>query len=226
MNRPLRFAPDGSLVLRPEHVYRLLLVVNGETSAEDLEDALVVAGFDRAGLCTSTPRDWPRERPADWPEEPSVETAVNECLVRLSGRFAGAPYAFARDIQIPDSAASYTIASGWDYAPSLTEGGQPAPVQTGAAPPAPAPDHRGTAMFITAAALLGLGVWTSMRGERRMEREAERMRAAIERDEREAVRARVAELVHQGKTAEEAAAIAHLEINAEGARFESLEEAG
>jgi hypothetical protein len=226
MNRPLRFAPDGSLVLRPERVYRLLLVVNGETSAEDLEDALVAAGFDREALCSSTPRDWPRDRPADWPEEPSVDTAVNECLVRLSGRFAGASYAFTRDARIADSAATYSIVSGWDYAPSLTEGSAPAPIRTGGAPPAPAPDHRGTAMFVTAAALLGLGVWTSMRGERRMERETARMRAAIERDEREAVRARAADLVREGKTADEAAAIAHMEINAEGARFEALEEAG
>jgi hypothetical protein len=223
MNRPLRFAPDGGIVLRPERVYRLLVVVNGESSAEDLEDALIAAGFDRAGLCTSTPRDWPRDRPPDWPEEPAIEIAVNECIVRVSGRFAGAPYAFARDMGLGDSGASFTLAHAWDYAPSLTEQAL-APHQTGAAKPAPPNDNRGTALVVTAATLLGLGVWMNIRAERRMERETQRMRAAVERDERQAVQARIAELVREGRRRDEAVAIANAEISPEAVTIEAFEE--
>jgi hypothetical protein len=223
MNRPLRFASDGGVVLRPDRVYRLLIVVNGETSAEDLEDALVDAGFERGALYSSTPRDWPSDRPSDWPEEPAIDTAVNECVVRVSGRFAGGPRAFAHDMPVGDAGASYTVAHAWDYAPSLTEEARGAHA-TGAAKPVPASDNRGTALVVTAAALLGLGVWSSIRSERRMERETQRMRAAIERDEREAVRVRIAELMREGRGRDEATAIANAEISPEDVTIEAFEE--
>lgn len=220
MNRPLRFAPDGGVVLRPERVYRLLVVVNGETSAEELEDALVEGGFDRATLGSSTPRDWPADRPPDWPDEATVETAVNECAVRVSGRFVGEPRAFGRNMPVGESQATFTVAQGWDYAPSLGERAHAA----GAAKPAPATDHRGTALVVTAAALLGIGVWSSVRSERRLQRETQRMRAAIDRDEREATQARIGELLRQGHTREEAIAIAYSELYPERMTLEVFEE--
>jgi hypothetical protein len=214
MNRPVLFGPDGGVVLRPERVYRLLVVVTGETTAEDLEDALVSAGLERATLCTSTPRAWPVDRPRDWPEEPHVEIAVNECIVRASGRFADAPRAFSRDMPIAGSDATYSIAAAWDYAPSLAEMVAPRAEQTGAAKPQAA-DHRGVALLVTAAALLGWGVWTNIRSERRIQHETQRMRAAIERDEREAIEHRVKDLMREGRGHDEALALAQSEADAE-----------
>lgn len=225
MNRPVSFGPDAGVVLRPERMYRLLVVVTGETTAEDLEDALVVGGFERATLCTSTPRAWPVDRPRDWPEEPPVDTAVNECIVRASGRFGDEPRAFARDMPIAGSEATYSIAAAWDYAPSLAEMSAPRPEQTGAAKPAPS-DHRGVALLVTVAAFLGWGVWTNIRSERRVQRETQRMRAAIERDEREAIERRVKELTREGRSHDEAMALAQSEADAELGPIEAFGELG
>jgi hypothetical protein len=210
MNRPLAFGPDGGVVLRPDRVYRVLLVVTGETTAEDLEDALVAAGFERPGLCTSTPRAWPHDRPRDWPEEPRVDTADSECVVRASGRFGAEPRAFSRDMAIDGSEATYTVAAGWDYSPSLTDRRAPGPELTGADKPSGS-DPRGVALVATAAALFGWGVWTNIRSERRIQRETQRMRAAVERDEREAIERRVKELVRDGHSQKDALALAQEE---------------
>lgn len=180
MNRPIAPSPSG-FVLRPPSLVRLVLVVLGEVSVDDLAQALVRLGFEAAALAISTPDEWAIDHPADWPPEPvdPAQVSVNESLVRVSGRFVGPARAFGRDMRIDDTGAVFTVIAAWQYAVPM--GARPV---AGAAPPATAPpkDHRGTAALVAGMGLLGLGVWSSIRSRRRMEKETERLRRATERD--------------------------------------------
>jgi hypothetical protein len=215
LNRPLIHAADGSVVLRPRHLHRALAVVCGETSLEELEDALCEAGFVRASLLSAAPADWRRLAPRDWPKEPTFDLAANECLVRIMGAIE-APQAvgFGPDMPLP-SGASFTLAQVWEYAPAIGREG------AGAAPPAtPTPDrgHPGagdgvTGLLVTAATLLGIGWVLSRRAEERSAREQTRLMAMIEREERDAIASRALRLEAEGMDTADALAVAEEEAN-------------
>src|SRR5580693_5984145 len=113
-NRSIQPAPDGSLVLRPGRVYRVVLLINGETTVEALGERLVELGFSDRDLCISTPEEWAEDAPGDWPEEPAIDVCANESLVRASGSFDGDPRQFDRDTPVDDGAAM-TVSAAWDY---------------------------------------------------------------------------------------------------------------
>lgn len=227
MNRAIPPQRDGSTVLRPGRIVRALLIVNGECTLEDLEAELVEAGFDPRRFLAADPDLWAKAEPGDWPEEPQEQIAVNECLVRIMGAFeARAPVGFGRDIAIGQTGASYTIAAAWEYAPAIGE-------KTGAAAPAPnkpagaaaaAVKDSTTPLLLTAAGLFGLGFWMNYRAERRAEKEQARMLSAIQRDEREVLASRVAELEEEGHTRAEALAMAQSEIEPEAIAIMAIEE--
>ncbi len=197
---------SGALALYPGRFYRMLFVVNGETTLEDLGDQIIAEGFDPRTFAATAPGHWKADRPRDWPDERVIDLSVNECLVRASGRFVGPePVALSGDARIGQSHAVFSLAQLWDYVPSLGHEVAAGAI-TPATPTAPK-DHRGAAVLLTAGALLGLGIWQSRRAEERIERETARMRAAIERDQALARASRLAELVREGRSREEAAAI-------------------
>jgi hypothetical protein len=210
MNRHVATDAMQRLVLYPGRLYRMLVVVTGRTFAEDLEDALVTAGFAREDLASTSPGDWESERPRDWPHEPTVDICANECLVRVTGRYAHTgPAAFSRDMAIADDA-TYTIVDAWQYGPSLGEraGAAPAGAPSTGGPPAPASAHRGTVMLIGAAGLIGFGLFQHWRAEKRVDDETRKLRQLSERAERDELAARVAELMREGMRRDEAIAVA------------------
>ena len=230
MNRPVMPDSSGAIVLQPARRYRAVLLVNGQCALEDVEEALERAGFEGGTLASSPPAAWDRNRPRDWPDEPHAEVCANECLVRISGTFRGPARVMRRDMPIhrgdEDTGAILTFAACWEHAPSVQE-------DTGAAAPAPGShkptgsDARGTAILVSAAALLGIGIFANIRSEKRAEQENARLRAAIEREERAALNDRVAELVRHGRSREEASAIAHEELSAQSlVTFEVTESEG
>jgi hypothetical protein len=220
MNRPLAPGVDGAFVLRPGRRYRLVLLVNGPSSCDELEGVLVRAGFEHP-VC-SAPGDWEAERPADWPSEPLVATAANECLVRTSGvlrgNVPGVP--FARDQGI-ESGATYTIVAGWDYGEARAP--QRADDRVGQAPPTSAAlaksnDTGPRVLAVAAVAGLGLGLWSMWRSSRRYERDEERYASITARAERDELAARVHYYLEHGHARPDAEDMAEREIAAREAR--------
>src|SRR5258708_4507648 len=177
MNTEQAKDPGGALVLHPGRFYRMLFVVNGETTLEDLGDEVIAHGFDPRTFAATAPGHWKADRPRDWPDERAIDLSVNECLVRASGRFIGPePIALSGDARIGQSHAAFFLAQLWDYLPSLGQEAAAGAI-TPAAPSTPK-DHPGTAVLLSAGALLGLGIWQSRRAEQRIERETARIPAA------------------------------------------------
>ena len=205
MNRALAVT-EGCVTLRPGRAYRAIVVVNGACTLEDLADALFVVGFDGARLAATAPADWQAEAPPDWPVEPAIDMAANECAVRISGPFVGDPYACERDMPIAGTDAVWTVAALWECRRSPASSGPH--VAAGASAPAPAPaperDGRTTALLVTAAGLIGLGWWQHVRSERRLEKENRRIRTVIETNERNESEKRVAQLMGEGLSREDA----------------------
>jgi hypothetical protein len=207
-SRLLAAAPDGSHVLRPGRLYRLVVVVNGATTIEALGDALIASGFDEHDLCISAPEDWQYERPADWPDEgPAPEVAANECAVRASGSYrAGSAARYQRDRAI-EPGATYTIARCWDY------GAAAAPERVGAGATTTADKGAASGLFerpllLGGIALAGLFGWRMIENNRKEERERARLLRAATQIEREEVAKRVHELLAGGHGREEAHRIA------------------
>jgi hypothetical protein len=228
MNRAIEPAADGTFVLRPGRRYRVLLLVNGPSSCDELEAALVRAGFDEA-VC-SAPVDWVAERPGDWPNEPLVATAANECLVRVSGVLHGnvPGVRFSRD-QAIEAGATYTIVAAWDYGPAQVA--PPPAERTGHASPAHvAPvknnDKGPRVLAIAAVAGLGLGLWSMWRSSRRYERDQERYASVTARAEREELAARVQHYLEHGHARPDAEDMAEREIAAREARKLAVELGG
>lgn len=216
MNRALSTDAGGAFVLSPQRRYRAVLVITGETSLEDLEEELIRLGFDPGQLASSPPGAWAQNRPEDWPQESPVELCVNECLVRISGLFRGPTRIIRKDTPILDetgthSGASFSVAQCWDHAVSIAH-------DTGAAASSPATkhpgDYRGVAILAAAVGMLGVGIVSNIRSERRAAQENARLRSAMEREERNALEQRTHELMRQGRTRQEASAIAHEELTA------------
>jgi hypothetical protein len=215
MNRALVPAADGSFVLRPGRHYRLLVIVNGPTTCDELEGALVRAGFETP--VASAPQDWDAARPSDWPAESLVATAVNECLVRVSGvlRTSAAGVRFDRDRPI-DAGSTFTLAQGWDYgaAPEVTAG-----ATTGLAPAAPKSDDKGPKVLaIAAVAGLGVGLYSMWRSSRRYERDEARYASVQAKAEREELARRVEHYLQHGHSSDEAEQLAEREVAAREAR--------
>ena len=118
MSRLVSPTAAGGFVLRPGRHYRLLLVVNvvsGATSDLELEEQLTAEGFQDAAV--TAPPDWTEELREElaWPDEPAIETAANEVLVRAKGAyFSHRADHFERDRPIGGGNATYTIAALWD----------------------------------------------------------------------------------------------------------------
>jgi hypothetical protein len=227
MNRPIAAAGD-TFVLRPGRRYRLLIVVNGASSCDALEEALVRAGFEHH-VCVA-PADWAHEKPDDWPSEPIVSTAANECLVRMSGvlRSNVAGVLFERDRPI-EPGATYTIVAAWDYGEPRAPAG--APERAGQAPPARRPatksdDTGPRVLAVAAVAGLGLGIWSMWRSSRRYERDEARYASVTARAERDELAARVQHYLEHGHARRDAEDMAEREIAAREARKLALELGG
>jgi hypothetical protein len=217
MNRALVPAADGLFVLRPGRHYRLLVIVNGPTTCDDLEAALVRGGFHAP--VASAPQDWDAERPGDWPAESLFATAVNECLVRVSGvlRTSAAGVRFDRDHAI-ETGATFTIAQAWDYgaAPEAA-----ARETTGLAPSPPSPkadDKSPKVLAIAAVAGLGIGLYSMWRSSRRYERDEARYTSLQAKAEREELARRVEHYLQHGHSSDEAERLAEREVAAREAR--------
>ena len=227
MNRPVAPTAEGTFVLRPGRRYRLLLLVNGPSSCDELEGALVRAGFDEA-VC-SAPGDWSVERPGDWPNEPAVAAAANECLVRTSGVLVGnvPGVRFARD-QTIEPGATYTVTAAWDYGQARPR--EAVAERAGLASPASAAPAKGDkgprVLAIAAVAGLGLGLWSMWRSSRRYERDEERYASVTARAEREELAARVQYYLEHGHARPEAEDMAEREIAAREARKLAVELGG
>ena len=201
MNRAIQPEADSSLILYPGHIYRLLLIVNGPTTVEDLARALVASGFDPTLLQCSAPDEWRRHRPGDWPSEPAPSVHVNECLVRVTARFiAPHPLQFVRDLPI-DPGASFTIAAAWDYVRGLGErgAGGAGMMRVGQAPSmGDTPQKSGTVLpLLAGAAMVGIGIWATWRAQKRIDKDSLRMRELMEfseHEERKALAARAGEM--------------------------------
>jgi hypothetical protein len=226
MNRALAAAGEA-FVLRPGRRYRLLILVNGPSSCDALESALVRAGFEDP-VC-SAPADWSQDKPEDWPSEPIVPSEANECLVRMSGVLRGnvAGVRFGRDQPI-EPGATFTIVAAWDYG----EADPPAPrVASGQAPAQGAPvakrDDVGPRLLAVAAiASVGFGVYTLMRSSRKYERDQTRYAAVTARAERDELAARVQYYLEHGHARSDAEDMAEREIAAREARKLAIELGG
>lgn len=216
MNRPIPSA-DGSHVLRPGRAYRLLLVVNGASSIEDLAETFFQSGFSPDGFAISGPKRWPEDRPPDWPDEPTVAIAANECHVRVSGPFVGSedgrPIRFDPDLPIVGGQALYSIVALWECRRDLRSsptrsGGAPPSAAVGVALPAEEKSKPPIGMLVTAGTLFAIGFWQHRRSEQRFARETRRMRQLIGDQDRERLDARVRALLGEGldrRAAEEVA---------------------
>ena len=203
MIRQIAPAADSVFVLRPERLYRMVLVVNGPTTCAKLEQVLAASGIEDP-VCAA-PQDWTEMRPEDWPREPPLPTAANECIVRCSGFLRAAPavpaVGFRRDAPI-EPGATYTIAAAWDCGEA-----PPAQVQqTGAAPAsssstAPATEKKEIGGKILGAALIlggGAALWAMMRSAKREERDEERLLTLAAEHERLELRTRVQRYIDHG----------------------------
>lgn len=194
MNRPVQTQTDGTFVLYPGHIYRLMLVINGETTIDDLQQSLIAAGFDPTLLMSSSPDEWRAHRPTDWPVEPSPQVCVNECLVRVTGRYiAPTPMQFARDMPIAGGPATYAIVAAWDYVRAV---GERQMVRVGAQAPT---NEQKSGMLPLAAGMvmIGIGAWATWRSQKRVERDTIKIRELMdfsEHEERKALSARAGEL--------------------------------
>jgi hypothetical protein len=229
MSRPVAAAGDG-FVLRPGRVYRLLVVVNGSSSCDALEGALVRAGFVEP-VC-SAPADWVHDKPEDWPNEPLVATAVNECLVRMSGILRGnvAGVRFDRDQPI-EPGATYTIAAAWDIGEARAPAASVAPERAGQAPPSSRAvvksDETGQRLLAGAVVVgLGVGIWSMWRSSRRYERDEARYASVTARAERDELAARVQHYLEHGHARADAEDMAEREIAAREARKLAVELGG
>jgi hypothetical protein len=204
-NRALSVGADGSFTLRPGRLYRLLVVVNGNPQAGELESAMTRIGFARHDVAiSSSAADWAEERPHDWPEEPASALAANESLARISGSFSGGAMRVLRDTPIAGGG-TFTIVGAWDYGSAPTE----IDATTGASARSSSADGKRTAILIgTAALVTGIAVWNFMSSSRRLEREEERYNSLAARAERARVGARIQQLMREGHSPGDAEAIA------------------
>jgi hypothetical protein len=216
MNRALAPSSDGSFVLRPGRRYRLLVVVNGPTTCDELEATLARSGVEEA--VASGPRDWESERPTDWPDEALVATAANECLARVSGVLTpGSPAVrFEHDHPIAPGA-TYTIALAWDYGPATARLPEE---RVGAAPPPAKSSERQGPNFLAIAAVAGLGVGlcSMWRSSRRLERDEARYASQEAKAERNELLRRVDYYLQHGHAPEEAERLADRDVAAREAR--------
>lgn len=198
-NRAVQHRPDFACTLRPGRVYRAVVVVCGETSLEELEDALVDAGFERRSLLLATANDWRKIRPKDWPDEPELEgLSANECLVRIMGELdSQGPALFPRDAPLPEGA-RFTLAQAWEYSEPLDQVG-------GDAPPAVAPRGAvdggggwgmGTVLLVGGAFALGTW-WLSRRSEGRLDRDRNHMMRLLAQEAEADEGDRLAELLEE-----------------------------
>ena len=214
MNRAIEPAAAGEYVLRAGRRYRLLLVVNGSTSCDALEEALSGVGFN--GAVASSPDDW-RQAPADggappdWPKEPHVEPAANECLVRASGVLAPdggiRQVSFVRDERIAGGEACYTIVGAWDYGPARRM------ERTGEAPSSSSSSSgsessSGNKLLVGGImAGLGFGAWSLLKKGKQQQKDEERLLKLERARERLALEEQMRELAGAETTTEKVAAV-------------------
>jgi hypothetical protein len=200
-NRPLWPGADGSFTLRDGRLYRLLLVVNGAPTVDELAGAMLKLGFSGHDLALSIcAEDWADEMPPDWPAETTPSIAANEHLVRVSGSFSGARMRVMRDTPIAGGG-TLTIAQAWDYGPARS------PEQsTGAA--RPREDRRGGILLAGVLAVTGIAAWRFISTGRRLQAEEERLNLLELRAERARIGGRIRTLMSEGYPPTDAEAIA------------------
>jgi hypothetical protein len=191
-SRPLQPNGAGNFVLRPGRNYRLLCIVNGATSCEDLEAELARLGF--TDPVSSSPDDWRAAaddggKPDDWPPEPLLATAANEVLVRASGTFEppdGLPTEFQNDIAIEGTEGRFTIGQAWDYGAPRRRAGHLAGAQApaGGAEPTKRDDLGGKLVVGAIVAATGFCLYKAFQSSREDEKEVETL-ARLERAEEE-----------------------------------------
>jgi hypothetical protein len=191
-------------VLRRGRVYRLLITVNGATSAEAVGEVLEQLGFDDLHL--ATPDEWDEQRPDDWPDEPLAELAANECQVRASGCYRVPHARFERDTPV-EAGATLTIAGAWDHGPAPATRGIE---RTGAAAPAKKDDAAKPMqpLVLVGLGLAGFGMWKLLASNRKEERDRERLAKAAMAVERQQMAERVHTLVGRGHSLDEASRLA------------------
>lgn len=113
-NRVVPIAADHSVTLKQGRFYRLLCIVNGEPSEQDLRASVLAWGFDKS-VAISWPGTWSEDRPPDWPAEQLGDLAANEFPVRISGSFVGPARTLGADYPIPGEG-TLTVVGAWDCA--------------------------------------------------------------------------------------------------------------
>jgi hypothetical protein len=207
-------------VLRPGRHYRLLLVVNvvsGATSDVELEQTLSDEGFQDAAV--TAPSDWSEALSAElaWPDEPTVETAANEALVRAKGAyFSHRAELFDRDRPIVGGEATYTIAACWDCGPAQRAPGSERVGQQ-AADRVETPQTSKLVALGILGTILG-GGWLLSRAGQKEAAQEEAMHKLEQKRERVDLEERIAGYLAGGASHEQAEKRAEREIAAEAAR--------
>ena len=214
-NRPVGPGADGSFTLRPGRLYRLLVMVNGAPTVDELAGAMLKIGFSGPDLALSVSADdWSDEAPPDWPTETVPTIAANEHLVRTSGSFSGARMRVLRDTPIAGGG-TLTIAQAWDYGPA-----QEPEQRTGAA--LPQEGRHGGILLAGVLAVTGIAAWRFIATGRRLQAEEERLNTLELRAERARIGGRIRALMSEGYPPPDAEAIAASEsvVASQAAEFE------
>jgi hypothetical protein len=122
-NRVVQQNGDHSTTLKSGRFYRIVGIVNGEPSEQDVREAVLRWGMDPKGTAISWPGTWKEDKPRDWPSEEGLELerlAANEFAVRISGSFTGPTRTVGVDAPIPGEG-TITIAGAWDCAAATRE---------------------------------------------------------------------------------------------------------
>ena len=233
MNRPVLPNAGGGFVLRPGRRYRMLIVLNftgqRETTDHDVERTLESEGFQDPAICT--PQDWPRERtaleesPDPWPDEPGLEIAANEVLVRGKGSyFGGRAELFDRDRPVDPGDTVYTIVACWDCGPATRRPGE----TTGKAEPAPKEPNTSKLLAVGIIGTLIGGGWLLSRASQKEAKDEEALARLEQKRERGELEERIAGYLAGGASQEQAEQLAERHYAADAARqlARDLEEGG
>jgi hypothetical protein len=225
VNRAILPNVGGGFVLRPGRHYRMLIVLtftdSRETSDRDVADTLEREGFQDAAV--STPQDWAAERASldasgdPWPDEPKIELAANEVLVRAKGGFFGrGPELFDRDRPIDPGDTVYTVCACWDCGPATRRPGE----RTGkAAEPDRAKEPSPSKLLaLGVLGAVGTGIFLLARSGQKEAREEETLARLEQKRERGELEERIAGYLAGGATQEQAERLAERHLAADAAR--------
>ena len=213
MSRPIAPTAEGFL-LRPGRLYRMLIIVTGKTTCEDVEDAMRAAGF--AAVASSAPQDWEAEKIGDWPDEPSVPVMPGETLVRAVGPFAGisgVPSLFEPHRPIAGTPnATYTLCAVWDHAQARSAAaGESTGASSSSSSSSPATEKKEGPNKVLILGLLGTaaaGVWMLRRDSKKEDDIRESMARLEQKREQGELEERVAAFISRGATREQAEELA------------------